>query len=281
MASIVELLQQAAGRVPRNDARILLAHATGLSKEFFIMHPGHVVDGKTCARFLEGIARAEQGCPIAYITGVRSFWGRDFAVTPDVLIPRPDTETLVELALELAGGARNVLDLGCGSGCIAVSLALEMPRAQVLACDVSAAALDVARANARRLGADNVRFASGDWFGAVADGHFDLIVSNPPYIEPGDPHLAALAFEPNAALTDGADGLAHLRRIIAGAPGFLTGSGILMVEHGWQQGSAVRDLFASAGFTHPSTVRDLGGNDRVTWARMPSRSTDTAAHGAS
>lgn len=267
MATIRELLTSANKRVEKIDARVVLSHLTGKTKEFFIMHPEAQVDDACAQKFLQSLSLLEKGCPVAYITGIRSFWGRDFHVTPDVLIPRPDTETLIETAIEQCPSARHILDMGTGSGCIAVSLALQYPQSQVWASDVSQAALEVARGNAKKLNADNVEFRLSNWFEAFDNQSFDLIVSNPPYIEPDDEHLAHLTFEPIGALTDAVDGLADLRSIIVHAPKYLNPHGTLMVEHGYNQGQAVRDIFAASGFCHPQTVKDLGGNDRVTWAR--------------
>ena len=267
MATIRELLTEAYTRVDKVDARVVLSHITGESKEFFIMHPEVQVDIDCAQKFLKCLDQLEKGCPVAYITGFRSFWGRDFRVSPAVLIPRPDTETLIETAIGHCPSPKHILDLGTGSGCIAISLALGYPQSQVWASDISEAALEVARDNAKNLNADNVEFRLSNWFEAFEDQTFDLIVSNPPYIEPDDEHLANLAFEPIRALTDAVDGLADLRCIIKNAPQHLNGQGVLMVEHGYNQGQAVRDIFESAGFSHPQTVKDLGDNDRITWAR--------------
>ncbi len=268
MATIRELLLAAYARVDKVDARVVLSHFTGKTKEFFIMHPEAEVADDVSQAFLQSLDRLESGCPVAYITGTRSFWGRDFHVTPAVLIPRPDTETLIETALAQCPAPKTVLDMGTGSGCIAISLALEFAQAQVLASDVSESALEVARSNAETLGATNVTFVSSDWFAAFDDHRFDLIVSNPPYIEPDDSHLDNLTFEPIGALTDTVDGLSDLRTIIEQAPEHLTAGGILMVEHGYNQGAAVRELFEKAGFKKPETVKDLGENDRITWAQL-------------
>lgn len=269
MATIGELLREAFTRVDKTDARVVLAHITGKSKEYFIMHPESPVAESEAAAFREALDKLEQGCPVAYITGVRSFWGRDFTVTPDVLIPRPDTETLIETALVQVTAPASILDMGTGSGCISVSLALEYPDADVWACDVSPKALEVAQTNAKLLGASNVRFLLSNWFEAFDGKSFDLIVSNPPYIEPDDEHLAALTFEPIGALTAEDNGLRDLMTIISESPKHLNPHGVLMVEHGYNQGAAVREIFVKAGFVNPATVKDLGDNDRITWARLP------------
>lgn len=225
--------------------------------------------------------RRVAGEPVAYIVGWREFHGHRFRVTPDVLIPRPDTETLVDAALALVPGdaSARVLDLGTGSGCVAISIALARPLAQVVATDSSPAALAVARGNAQALEARNLRLLAADWYAGIS-GRFDLIVSNPPYIAAADPHLATgdLRFEPADALSPGGDGLDALRAIIAGAPAHLRASGWLLVEHGWDQGEAVGSLLAAAGFAHRSTHHDLGGHHRVSGA---SRAATTTAPPAS
>ena len=203
---------------------------------------------------------------------MREFYGRPFAVTPDVLVPRPDTETLVEEAIALIKreGAKSVLDLGTGSGIIAVTLALEAPETTVTATDESPAALAVARGNAQRLSA-RVSFFEGSWFDALAQEgapqSFNLIVSNPPYIDPADSHMAALSFEPRGALTDEVDGLQDLKAIIERAPQHLAAGGVLLLEHGYDQGEAVRAMLSAAGFEDVRTVQDLAGNDRVSGGR--------------
>jgi release factor glutamine methyltransferase len=217
-------------------------------------------------------ARRAAGEPVAYLLGVREFYGRDFAVTPAVLIPRPETELLVDLAKEklFASDVARILDLGAGSGCIAVTLALELPWAEVTAVDVSPAALEVARGNARRHGAA-VNCVESDWYAALSPGRYDFIVANPPYVAAGDPHLAEgdLRFEPAGALTDHADGLAAIRRIVAGAPGRLNPDGWLFIEHGYDQAAAVADLLREAGFSTIEQHLDLAGIVRCSGARMP------------
>lgn len=266
------LLAAAAGRAPRSDARLVLAHLLKTTKERLIMHPELEVAPEVKAAYLEALEKISRGCPVAYVTGVREFYGRPFAVTPDVLVPRPDTETLVEEAIALIKheGAKIVLDLGTGSGIIAVTLALEAPETTVTATDESPAALAVARGNAQRLGA-RVSFFEGSWFDALAQEgapqSFNLIVSNPPYIDPADSHMAALSFEPRGALTDEVDGLQDLRAIIERAPQHLAAGGVLLLEHGYDQGEAVRAMLSAAGFEDVRTVQDLAGNDRVSGGR--------------
>jgi len=269
MATAGKLLGLTPGAVTRNEALLVLAHVLGVRKESLIAHPERVVDAASEARFEEALERIAAGFPATYFLGRQSFWGRDFVVTPDVLIPRADTETLVESALDYANQleAPRILDLGTGSGAIAITLALEVPGASVVATDISPAALQIAQKNANVLKAD-VRFLQSDWFASLAHERFDLIVSNPPYIHPEDEHLAALRFEPHMALTDGIDGLSYLSHIIAQAPKHLKACGTLLLEHGYDQGHAVRALCASGPFEAIHTIKDLGGNERVTCATI-------------
>jgi release factor glutamine methyltransferase len=259
----------AASALPPREARALLAAAMGTSREHLVAHPDAAVAQFAAARFGEFARRRAQGTPLAYLLGEQEFYGRAFTVTPDVLVPRPDTETLVEAALECLTGrtAPRVLELGTGSGCIAVTLACERPDAQIVATDVSPAALDVARGNAARHGA-RIELRRGDWLGAVEPGEvFDLVVANPPYVAAGDPHLAALRDEPTLALTDGADGLRCLATIAAAAPARLVPGGWLALEHGHDQGPAVARLLAAAGLQAVTTTRDAVGHPRVTRGR--------------
>jgi release factor glutamine methyltransferase len=260
-ATVAVLL--AASALPIAEARALLAEVLGVRREWLIAHPDHAVEAAAAASFTELAARRRGGVPLAYLLARREFYGRAFRVTPAVLVPRPETELLVDLAVDALRSleAPRVLDLGTGSGCIAITLALARPDAEVVAVDRSAAALAVAQDNAATLGAQ-AAFIESDWYGAV-NGRFDLIVANPPYIAAGDPHLAALAHEPQHALTDGGDGLACLRVIVREAPVHLRPRGVLMVEHGHDQGAAVRALLAAAGFAEVRTERDAAGNERV------------------
>jgi release factor glutamine methyltransferase len=262
----------AASGLPAREARALLAQATGLARETLIAHPERAVEAETALRFARAAGRRRAGEPLAYLLGEREFYGRRFGVDASVLVPRPETELLVQLALERARtmAAPRVLELGTGSGCIAVSIALELPSARVVATDVSDAALAVARANAQHLGA-RVAFVESDWF-AMVEGRFDLIVGNPPYVAAGDPHLEELRHEPVGALTAGPDGLASLRQIVACAPAHLTEGGWLLLEHGYDQAEAVRSLLASAGFGEIETRRDLAGVERVTLGTYPPKS---------
>jgi release factor glutamine methyltransferase len=246
------------------ENRILLCHALGLTRVGLITQSHRVLDAAEAAALGALVARRQAGEPIAYIVGKREFFGLDFRVSGAVLIPRPDTELLVELALERLPAAGSVLDMGTGSGAIAVAIAHTRPDAQVSALDASAAALEVARANATANGAA-VRFLHSDWFAALAGARFDLIVSNPPYIAAGDVHLAQgdLRFEPADALTDHADGLSDLRTIVEGAASHLAPSGWLLLEHGYDQAAPVRALLAGAGYGQVQSWRDLSGIERV------------------
>jgi release factor glutamine methyltransferase len=263
---------EASGLVPV-DARVLLAHVLGCDRAWLVAHGGDPLTREQAHAFFALAKRRRDGEPVAYLTGRREFWGLDLAVTPAVLIPRPETETLIEAVLaRLAADARvRVLDLGTGSGAIALAIAKERPQAEVTATDASPDALDVAQANAERLGLRNVAFVRSDWYAAVPPGRYDAIVANPPYIDPADPHLAEgdLRFEPRAALTPGSTGLSALATIVAGAPGRLVPGGLLAVEHGFDQGEQVRALFGAAGFVAVEAARDLAGLWRVVAGRSP------------
>lgn len=255
------------------DARVLLRALLRVSDVYLMAHGERTLTAAEERQYRELIGRRVAGEPVAYITGEREFYGRCFAVSPAVLIPRPETELLVELALErlpLCTAAR-VLDLGSGSGCVALTIALERGAARVTATDRSDAALAVARKNAQRLGAGTVEFKSGDWFAAVGNDTFDLIVSNPPYIASGDAHLAQgdLRFEPAAALAAGADGLADIRVIVAGARAHLEPGGWLLLEHGYDQAARCRALLAQAGFSDVRSWYDLARIERVSGGRAP------------
>jgi release factor glutamine methyltransferase len=252
------------------ENRILLCHALGITRVGLITQSERVLDEAAALALNALLSRRLQGEPIAYIVGKREFFGLDFAVSNAVLIPRPDTELLVELALERLPPHGRALDMGTGSGAIAVAIAHTLPGAVVTALDVSEAALAVARANAAANGVA-VRFLHSDWFSALDGEKFDLIASNPPYIASGDAHLAQgdLRFEPVGALTDHGDGLAALRRIAAGAGAHLVGQGWLLMEHGYDQADQVRQLLAEQGYTDVQSWRDLAGIERVSGARAP------------
>lgn len=257
----------------RADAEILLAALLGSERARLRLHHDDAIEAATVLRYAAWIERRKGGEPVAYIVGLQGFWTLDLVVDTAVLIPRPDTEALVEWALALlpAGVPQRLLDLGTGSGAIALALASERPACDLLATDVSEAALAVAGDNARRLGMASIRFRHGAWWDAVPAeaAPFDLIVSNPPYIAEGDAHLAALRYEPRLALTAGADGLDALRVISGGAAAHLRPGGWLLLEHGHDQGPQVQALLAAAGFTAIESRRDFGGNIRVTGGRRP------------
>ncbi len=264
------LLAAARTRVERPDAELLLAHVLGKSRSWLFAHGDDLVDPGAADRFEQQLLRCEQGEPVAYITGRRGFWTFELAVTPDTLVPRPETELLVELALQRLPTDRplRIADLGTGSGAIALALAHERPLAQVVATDASAGALEVARGNARDLRLANMELRHGDWYAPLAGERFDLLASNPPYIAAGDPHLHDLRFEPDAALASGADGLDAIRAIVRDASLHLVPGGWLLLEHGFDQGSAVRALLQAAGMREVATERDMEGRDRVTLGRI-------------
>ena len=274
MARVRELLASAtagSGSDARHEAGLLLGHALGRTRAWLFAHADDEVEPDAQARFEQLVAARRRGEPVAYLTGTRGFWTLDLEVTPDVLIPRADTERLVELALERipVEAACTVADLGTGSGAIALAIASERPQARIVATDASAAALAVARANARRLGLDQVAFAQGDWCAALGAQRFDVIVSNPPYIAAGDPHLGEgdLRFEPASALASGADGLDAIRVIAAQARDHLEAGGWLLLEHGHDQGAGVRGLLADHGYVDIATARDIEQRERVTLGR--------------
>ena len=251
------------------ENRILLCHALGISRVGLITQSERQLDAAEAARLAALVQRRLDGEPIAYIVGQREFFGLPFQVGPAVLIPRPDTELIVELALERLAPRARLLDMGTGSGAIAVSVAHTRPDVEVTALDVSADALAVAQANADANGA-RVRFLRSDWFAALGEEDvFDVVASNPPYIASGDEHLAQgdLRFEPVDALTDHADGLSDLRTIIAGAATHLVAGGWLLLEHGYDQAAAVRTLLAEAGYLEAQSWRDLAGIERVSGGR--------------
>lgn len=273
----IRAAQIQSGLVPI-DARVLLAHVLGADHAWLVGHAQDPLSRLQADTFFALAKRRRDGEPVAYLTGIREFWGLSLAVTPAVLIPRPETEALVETALARLAADRptRVLDIGTGCGAIALAIARERPLARLMATDLSSAALDVARANAARLGIGNVEFHLSDVYSDISTpsidsvaGRFDLIASNPPYVALGDPHLAEgdLRFEPAAALASGRDGLDILRRIIAGAPSRLVDRGALAVEHGHTQSDVVRALFAAAGLVDIVAVRDLAGVPRVVAGR--------------
>lgn len=265
--TVEELLR--AAQIDPLEARILLAHALNCTRVQLVIRARDALTPQQETVAHEFFARRRNGEPIAYLTGEREFFGLSFKVTPDVLIPRHETELLVELALERLPQGGSALDLGTGSGAIAVALAHKRPDVRVTATDASPAALALARQNAAQHGAA-VRFALSDWYQNI-DDPFDLIVSNPPYIAAGDPHLTQgdLRFEPQAALTDQADGLTDIAAIIDGAPTQLNPNGWLLMEHGFEQAAAVRALLTRHGWQQVQSWRDLAGIERVTGALRP------------
>ncbi|HET7756481.1 MAG TPA: peptide chain release factor N(5)-glutamine methyltransferase [Steroidobacteraceae bacterium] len=252
------------------DAELLLAHTLRVPRARLKSHPESAVDPPQARRFLELVERRSRGEPLAYLTGRKGFWSLELAVTPAALIPRPETELLVERALALgpAGDAR-IADLGTGSGAIALALARERPRWRIVATDVSAPALALARSNAIALGLTRIELREGDWFEALGGERFDLLISNPPYVGAGDPALRdpALEREPRLALTPGEDALACLRILARGAAPHLAPGGWLLLEHGADQAAAVRQELVLAGFAHVRSQRDLGGHERMTEGR--------------
>ena len=269
MPTIAQALIEAPQQIDRFEAKLLLAAALGKDRTYLIAHDRDALQDDVLALYRQFIERRLRGEPVPYILGKQEFFGRSFHVCSAVLIPRPDTETLIETVLQYCRehDVRTLLDLGTGSGCIAITLALELPQLQVFASDNSQEALAVARENAQELGA-RVRFYESDWFSALHEFTlFDAIVSNPPYIRRDDEHLLQLGYEPIQALTDGNDGLDDIRQIIKQAPRHLNRGGLLAFEHGWDQARAVRDLFSDPIWDTPRTVKDLAGNDRVTFAR--------------
>ena len=253
------------------DGRALLGHVLGRDRAWLIAHAGDSLDREQADAFFALAKRRRDGEPVAYLIGRREFWGLSFDVTPAVLIPRPETETLVEAALERLPGDRplRVLDLGTGSGAVAIAIARERPLARVTATDVSSEALDVARANARRLQADNVAFMRADWYDSLGSERYDAIVSNPPYVAPDDPHLREgdLRFEPRLALAPRLDAMSALASIAGGAGRRLVEGGSLVVEHGYDQADAVVALFERCGFADVRSLRDLSGIRRVVAGR--------------
>ena len=266
----------AAAQLDPIDARALLRHVLGVSDAHLIARAEQALNDAQSELFSTLIARRSAGEPVAYLTGRREFFSLEFKVTPAVLIPRPETEVLVEFALERIAQERTcrVLELGAGSGCVAISIAVRRPHARVVAVDNSAAALAVARDNALRHAVANLELLESDWFGALTERRFDVIVSNPPYVAIGDSHLKQgdLRFEPQAALAAGADGLDCIRLIVASAPQYLNHGGWLAFEHGFDQAARCRGMLAQAGFGEAFSRADLAGIERVSggqWVDVP------------
>ena len=277
--SVGELLTIAQRVIDRLDAQYMLSHLLGLSRASLIAHPDRLLSSPDAATFRDWINQRANGRPVAQLIGMREFYGRMFGIDEHVLIPRPETEILVEQALARVSGQKwldspadsgvSIFDLGTGSGAIAITLKLELPKANVTAVDLSPAALRRARANATTLHAA-VTFLEGSWYSPLTDQRAHLIVSNPPYVRRNDPHLTQgdLRFEPITALSDQSDdGLASIRAIVAGAGRHLAPNGWLLIEHGYDQATSVRELMNSAGFIDVASTRDLSGIERVTAGR--------------
>jgi len=275
-AASAEMLVARTGDIERRDAEILLANAWKLSRGELLARSSEPVPAHVAEQFAQLAARRAAGEPVAYLLGRREFWSLDFEVGPGVLVPRPETELLVERVLtHVEAAAASVADLGTGSGAIAISLAHERPRWRVTGTDVSEPALAIARRNGARLVASRVEWLAGaerDWFAPLAGRRFDAIASNPPYMAGDDPVLQGdgLRYEPGVALTPGGDGTSALLTLINGAPGHLVAGGWLLLEHGATQGPRLRAALVARGFTHVTSHRDLAGHERVTeghWSR--------------
>lgn len=274
MPSLESVLQQAEICLkgltdsPRLDAEILLAHTIQRSRTYLRTWPEQLLTQAQSDQFESLLQQRQQGLPIAYLTGRREFWSREFYVSPDVLIPRPETELLVELCLALLPQHQpcRIIDLGTGSGVIAITLAAERPNAEVVATDFSTAALEVARFNAEKHRIKNLRFFHSHWFAAVTSTHFDLVASNPPYIAKHDPHLAQgdLRFEPKSSLISAQEGLADIRCLADQSRFYLKTGGHLLIEHGYDQATAVQKIFRDFGYDKVQTHADLSGHARIT-----------------
>lgn len=277
-SDIATLIKQASSLLedhsdsPLLDAQLLLCEILGKDRSYLIAWPETQLDATAFNTFVDYLEKRKHGIPIAYILGYKEFWSMNFSVTEDVLIPRPETELLVELVLTLAESITqpHILDLGTGSGAIALALAKELPHADIIATDRSTTALEVAQINAENLGLNSVQFIESDWFNALEKASYNIIVSNPPYIEQRDPHLEGeIKHEPLQALASGEDGLDDIRVIISGSKEYLTQNGQLLLEHGYDQGKRVRSLMKDESFSNVDTLRDHAGNDRVTVGKLP------------
>ena len=272
IASLLRNAQLPDSPSERLDAELLLAAAIGKSRSFLHTWPERIVSSEDAETYAGYLQRRRAGEPVAYILGQQGFWKLDMEVAPHTLIPRPDTELLVETALALQPASpTKVLDLGTGTGAIALALASDCPAWQVTAVDRVEEAVALAERNRQRLGLGNVQVLASHWFSNLAGQQFDLILSNPPYIAAEDPHLVAgdVRFEPSSALVAGADGLDDLRAIVSQAPMYLLPGGWLLLEHGYDQAVAVRALLAAQGFIEIASRRDLGGHERISLGRMP------------
>lgn len=275
MATVAELVRDGAGKLDsvsgtsRLDAELLLARVLDRDRTWLFTWPDHEVPLEDERRFLSLLEERAAGRPVAWLLGEREFFGHIYRVTPDTLIPRPETELLVEVVLRLLPEAgQRIVDLGAGTGAVGISLALARPGWRVLLGDLHVDTLAVASENALRLGAENVRTVLSDWLREI-DGELDAVISNPPYVPEQDPHLQEgdVQFEPRRALVAGVDGLDAIRAILRQSAGKLKPGGLLALEHGYDQGAAVRDLLTDAGFVDVATEKDLAGHDRVTHGR--------------
>jgi release factor glutamine methyltransferase len=262
--SLRDLLRQ--NTIDRADSRVLLMHLTGFNHARLLAYDDYVLTEAQIENYNQLVQRVQNGEPLAYIVGYREFYSRQFKVTPDTLIPRPETEILVEQVLDKALSGAKVLDLGTGSACIALTLKLERPDLRVTAVDKFANTLAIAQQNAVNLQAE-IEFVCSDWYSSLGRQQFDIIVSNPPYIEVNDEHLKALSYEPQRALTDFADGLNCIREITRLSHEHLLPNGWLLIEHGYNQGASVREIFTKNGLDYVTTILDYAGLERITMGK--------------
>lgn len=253
--------------IPQFIIEDLLLWVIDKNKTFLITNPDYVLTDKQYQDFIDGIQKLKNKIPLAYITGKQAFWGREFLVNCHTLIPRPDSECMIDAVIDFVNKnfvtAPKILDLGTGTGCLAITLAKELPNSQVVAVDFSLDALELANKNAKNISADNCVFIHSDWFDEISN-LFDIIISNPPYIAPNDKHLDDLVAEPITALVAKNDGLADIYHIIKHAKNYLHNQGILLIEHGFNQTKQVQDIFCQFEFGDIDTIKDYGGNDRIT-----------------